>query len=208
MANIIEPCCAERQIGQLFRENRGHAVMFQTHGDVTLENWMKSVMLLSGDRPRTLSFAVPILTTKMMDVIAKYMRLGWVAKLRLLTTDPIIDECIEAFAAKADCDVPSLVERIEFAADKNIPDGLLSFNGFSGVVVIQGRFRDEVVPSLTLYAGTLGNTESPSVRAVMDAWNANFKAHRYEVLADIKTGGEGEAEPAPKRTSRKKKSEI
>ena len=189
--------------------------MFQTNGDVTLENWMKSVMLLSGDRPRTLSIAVPALTTKMMDVVAKYMRLEWVAKLRLLTTEPITNECIEAFAAKADCEVSSLVERIEFAADKRTPDGLLSFNGFGGVVIIQGRFHDTVVPSLTLYAGTLGKMESPSVHAVMDAWNANFKAHRYEVVADIKTGGEGEAEPVesaavpqqpkqPKKTTRKK----
>ena len=33
--NIIEPCCAERQLGQLLREAHGHAALFQTNGDVT-----------------------------------------------------------------------------------------------------------------------------------------------------------------------------
>jgi len=46
--NIIEPCCAERQLGQLLREAHGQAALFQTNGDVTAKLFIKDTMLLSG----------------------------------------------------------------------------------------------------------------------------------------------------------------
>ena len=54
-------------------------------GDMTLQKWMKATMLMAGDRPRTLTIAVPVFTKKMMSAVAKFMQLGWVERLRLLT---------------------------------------------------------------------------------------------------------------------------
>lgn len=179
--NIIEPCCAERQLGLLLREERGRVKAFQTNGDVTLEHFMKAVMLLSGDRPRTLTLSVPIFTGSMLRPVARYMRLEWVAKIRLITTDPIPSKFIQEFADKVGCNVDSLLERIELAADANIPDELMAFSGTDGTVIIQGRIYDAVTPRLTLYSGILGKTEGAGVRTIMDAWNANFRARRYEV---------------------------
>ena len=204
--NIIEPCCAERQIGQLLREHRGHAVLFQTNGDVTLEKWMKAVMLLSGDRPRTLTLAVPVFTQKMMAAMAKYLQLEWVAHLRLMTTDPLPPETIAELSALIHPDAETSAEAnsslftlhsslkdtlhssLSIAADPAIPSPLLMFSGSSATVVIQGPILDAVTPALCLYAGTIGGQNSLALRAMTDAWEARFRARRYEPTL---------AEPAP-----------
>jgi len=199
MNNIIEPCCAERQLGYLLRENRAHAVAFQTNGDVTLEHFMKAVMLLSGDRSRTLTLSVPVLTGGMMRPVARFMRLEWVAKLRLMTTDPLPVEILQQLAAKIGIDTEALLQRIELAADASIPDELMAFSGTDGTVVIQGRIYDAVTPRLSLYAGIFGKTEGLGVRTVMDAWGAHFRARRYEVA----TESQPTKQPKKKRTTRK-----
>ena len=155
----IEPCCAERQLGLLLREERGRVKVFQTNGDVTLGHWMQAVMLMSGDRPRTLTLSVPVFTDGMMYPISKYMRLEWVAKLRLMTTDPLPIEILQQLAAKIGCDTEALLQRIELAADAKIPDELMAFSGTDGTVVVQGHIYDAVTPRLSLYAGIFGRTE-------------------------------------------------
>ena len=177
MANIIQPCCTEQQLTRLLREEKGHAVTFQTYGDVTLEHLMKAVMLMSGDRPRTLTLAVPSLTDTMMHVVGRYLKLEWVTTLRLLTAEPLTD--VQGLAAIVGCDVATLMPRLELAADAMAQDGLLAFSGPNGMVVIQGRILDAVTPGLTLYTGVFGREDSVSVRSITDAWNANFRARRY-----------------------------
>ena len=199
MNNIVEPCCCERQLGYLLREERAHAVAFQTNGDVTLEHYMKAVMLLSGDRPRTLTLSVPIFTGGMMRPIAKFMSLEWVAKLRLMTTDPLPVEVLQRLAAKIGIDVNALLERIELAADASIPDELMAFGGTDGTVVIQGRIYDAVTPRLTLYSGIFGRTEGKGVRSVMDAWGAHFRARRYE--ASPQPASKRKEEPSKSRNN-------
>lgn len=196
--NIIEPCCAERQLGHLLREDRGHAALFQTNGDMTLQKWMKATMLMVGDRPRTLTLAVPVFTEKMMKAVAKYLQLGWVERLRLMTTEPIPAEVLRCFAGmvcpeKEQQDngaaakplptqngATTLRSSLTLAADASIPDGLLMFSGPEGTVVVQGPMFDSITPRLCLYAGVFGRTEGLGVRSVTDAWEARFRARRYE----------------------------
>jgi len=180
--NIIEPCCAERQLGSLLRENRGHAALFQTNGDMTLQKWMKATMLMVGDRPRTLTLAVPVFTEKMMKAVAKYLQLGWVEHLRLMTTEPLTQEALQHFAGMAfpDADATGVVAAMELAADASVPDGLLMFTGPEWTVVVQGSMFDTITPRLCLYAGMFGRAEGLAVRSVTDAWEARFRARRYE----------------------------
>lgn len=196
--NIIEPCCAERQLGHLLRDSAGHAVLLQTNGDVTLSKWMQATMLLSGDRPRTLTIAMPACTGKTMATVAKYLQLGWVERLRLLTADRIPSELLQKLADKTGCPVPDLLGRLELAEDAAGPEGLLMFGGTDGTVVIQGTMADAPVPGLHLYAGVLGRTAGAAVRSVTDVWEARFRAHRYEVKAT----GADKAE-TPEKTSKK-----
>ena len=204
MANIIEPCCAERQLPYLLREERGHAVVFQTNGDVTLEHWMKAVMLMAGaERPRVMTLAVPTFTDKMMRVVGRYLQLEWVKALRLMTTEPLSDELLKLFAERIGCDVAGLGERLELSADANIIDGLLAFSGREGTVIIQGRIFDIATPGLSLYAGVFGRTDGIGVRAVTDMWNANFKARRYQIEV-----APPQAElPKKRKTNRKKRTD-
>jgi len=201
MANIIEPCCADRQLPHLLREERGHGVLFQTQGDVTLKHLMNAVMLMSGDRPRTLTIAVPELTERMQRTVGKYIRLEWVKTLRLLTSE----ECrvkSEEFAAAVKSEAPEA--EIELAiADQ--PDGLLMFTGPDGTVVIQGEILDHTEPGLRLYAAVFGRTEGNGVRSITDSLNAYFRSRRVEVHTETTESTERETKTKTKTKTKKAK---
>jgi len=199
----IEPCCAERQIGMLMREERGKAVVFQTSGDVTLEHWMKAVMLMSGDRPRTLTLCVPAFTEPMMRVVGRYMRLEWVSRLRLMTAEPLTSEQLQQMAGKIGCEVNAIGEKIILAADAKMHGEMLAFSGPDGTVVIQGRMFDAVTPGLTMYAGVYGKTTGAGVRMMMEAWDANFRARQYDLSEELRVKSEESSSNKRKRVTRK-----
>lgn len=83
--NIIEPCCAERQLPALLREQKGRAVMFQTYGDVTFDNLLKSVSCMAGDNQLTMTLSMTeYVTDKMKRTIKRYQDRGWITEVRLL----------------------------------------------------------------------------------------------------------------------------
>ena len=227
--NIIEPCCAERQACFLLREERGHAVLMQTNGDVTIAKWLQAVMLLSGDRPRTLTLwlpptavpsvavsqqpskspaavpaaspsgptltaaspshaAVPSVAVSqqpskspaaILTTVSKYLRLGWVKKLRLMTPSPLTYNDIKHLAEQTEGTVEDLLPHLELAADSTITNGLLQFDGTDGTVIIQGIIPATVTPALHLYAGIFGRTDGKAIRTITDTTNAHFRARRY-----------------------------
>ena len=247
MQNIIEPCCAERQLGQLLREAHGQAALFQTNGDVTAKLFIKDTMLLSGDRPRTLTIAASEMPQEAMRLISRYAQLGYIATLRLMVHD---SACRALHPEFLDCEVQLAL----LPDDKPIPE-LMMWRGSSHTVVIQGAMPDTVSPALHLYGGQLGGNNNPAIRAATAAFEALFRIRRVEtsdslspdpspegegsedsestVLGDSESlspdpspEGEGSEDSestvlgdsvadntsdnaeAPKRTSRKKKSEI
>ena len=232
--NIIEPCCAERQLGQLLREAHGQAALFQTNGDVTAKLFIKDTMLLSGDRPRTLTIAASEMPQEAMRLISRYASLGYIATLRLM----VHESDIALHPAFPDCEVQLAL----LPDDKPIPE-LMMWRGSSHTVVIQGTMPDVKTPALHLYGGQLGGNNRPAIHAATAAFEALFRARRVEVnhgdwnndSSEVKIGvpvpGDSQqTEPAatsdvspqpssvspqpsviveaPKRTSRKKKSEI
>jgi hypothetical protein len=54
------------------------------------------------------------------------------------------------------------------------------FTGPEWTVVVQGSMFDTITPRLCLYAGMFGRAEGLAVRSVTDAWEARFRARRYE----------------------------
>lgn len=206
MTNIIEPCCAERQLGQLLREAHGQAALFQTNGDVTAKLFIKDTMLLSGDRPRTLTIAASEMPQEAMRLIGRYAQLGYIATLRLMVHESASRALHPAFL---DCNV----ELALLPDDHPIPE-LMMWRGSSHTVVIQGTMPDTVSPALHLYGGQLCGNQSIALRAATDAFEALFRARRVEMAA-APADGEGEAEPVesaavpqqpkqPKKTTRKK----
>ena len=84
----IEPCCIDNQLPRLLRQSDGHAAMFQTSGDVTLEHMIKALMPMVGDRPRVLTLALPVVDDDVIALLQRYMRLEWVAHLNLILPAP------------------------------------------------------------------------------------------------------------------------
>ena len=211
--NIIEPCCCERQLGALLREERGHAAVFQTNGDVTLDKFLKATLNMIGDRPRTLTLCLADgFSPEAQKVIARYLCLGWIERLCLMTPTPLTAEALTAFAALVTPDaltavsdsvadtpspvagdaiavtVPSgfpaeIASHLDLAADAALRDDALIFDGPQGTLAVYGRLPLAVTHALTLYAATLGRTDSPAVRAATDALRSRFRARRYELPA-------------------------
>ena len=209
MTNIIEPCCAERQLGQLLREAHGQAALFQTNGDVTAKLFIKDTMLLSGDRPRTLTIAASDMPQEAMRLISRYAQLGYIATLRLM----VHESDLALHPAFPDCNI----ELALLPDDQPVPE-LMMWCGSSHTVVIQGTMPDTVSPDLHLYAGQLGGNNSPAIHAATAAFEALFRARRTE---DVVSGSPADttpvSEPAtvpsvamvsqqeqPKKTTRKK----
>ena len=212
MTNIIEPCCAERQLGQLLREAHGQAALFETNGDVTAKLFIKDTMLLSGDRPRTLTIAASEIPQEAMRLISRYAQLGYIATLRLM----VHESDLALHPAFPDCEVQIAL----LPDDQPIPE-LMMWRGSSHTVVIQGTMPDVKTPALHLYGGQLGGNNSPAIRAATDAFEALFRARRVELEAataatsDISPQPSDIAEPVesaavpqqpkqPKKTTRKK----
>ncbi len=74
MTTIIEPCCAERQLPALLREQKGRAVLFQTYGDVTFDNILKSVACMAGNDHLTLTLAAREVTDRMQRTLQRYQQ--------------------------------------------------------------------------------------------------------------------------------------
>ena len=164
MNNIINPCCTERELGQLLREAHGHAVMFQTQGDVTMTTLLKATMLMSGDRPRTLTISTPTLPQEAMRLVERYAQLGYISRLRLM-----LEEGQEVPAVPTD-----------LAIVPHAPS-LLIWQGSTGTIVIQGHVPDVVTPALHLYAAILGGSQSVGVLNAIAPFEALFRARRVEV---------------------------
>jgi hypothetical protein len=192
----IEPCCAENQLPRLLRQANGSAVLFQTAGDVTLEHMMKAVMLMSGDRPRVLTLALPQLSADVVALLRRYMRLEWVAHLNLITTATLDEH--NAYALLSEVGVP--MDRITYApvADASCM-GLLMFAGPAGTVAIQGPLCPAPSQGLHLYSAIYGPSGSPLMRSFTDPITAYIKARKVELTAPAPA----DAEPMAKN---KKKS--
>ena len=169
--NIIEPCCAERQLGQLLREAHGHAALFQTNGDVTAKLFIKDTMLLSGGRPRTLTIAASEMPQEAMRLIGRYAKLGYIATLRLM----VHESDLALHPAFPECPVEVAI----IPDDQPIPE-LMMWRGSSHIVVIQGPMPDTVSPALHLYAGMLCGNKNPAIYAATAAFEALFRARKVE----------------------------
>jgi hypothetical protein len=203
----IEPCCCDNQLPRLLRQSGGSAVLFQTSGDVTLEHLMKAVMLMSGDRPRVLTLALPQLSASVLALLRRYMSLGWVAHLNLITDAPAA--MADMHAVLAEIGVP--MDCITYAPVTDArPLGLLMFAGPAGTVAIQGPICPAPTQGLHLYAALYGPSGSPLMRSFTDPITAYIKARAVEIeapKADDAATSEAmspSAEAEPKAKNKKK----
>ena len=195
----VDPCCVENQLPRQIRQSGGHSVPFQTAGDVTLAHFMKGIMLMSGERPRTLILCIPVLTTDVIRLLRRYMQLEWVSHLQLVTTATQVPA--DTYAQLREIGVP--MDRITYApvADAQ-PLGLLMFTGDTHTIAIQGQI--EPVPShgLHLYTAIYGPSGSPNIRSFTDPITALIRARKVDVVIEEKAEAEPKAEK-PKAVRKK-----
>ena len=172
----IEPCCVDNDLPRLLRQSGGSAVLFQTSGDVTLEHLMKAVMLMVGDRPRVMTLAVPSVDAEVLALLQRYLRLEWVARLRLITSEPA------PIAAQQLLSIGVDRGRLQLSiVDDARPLGLLMFSGPSGTVAITGQIEPTTHKGLHLYAALFGPSGSPTLRSFTDPLDALIKARQVEL---------------------------
>ena len=183
-------------------------MMFQTSGDVTISHLMKSVMLLSGERPRTLTLALPTLSAELIPLLRRYMTLEWVAHLNLILNAS--NEAVDLYPLLEQIGVP--MQRITVAlVGETQPMGLLMFTGDTHTVAIAGHLEPTPSQGLHLYSALLGPSGSPALRSFTDPITALIKARAVEIeapKADDAATSEVTSEPEPPaaRSGRKKKS--
>ena len=200
MANIIAPCCTERELGSILREAGGRAAMFQTQGDVTLEAFVKATMLMAGDRPRTLTIATPTLPENAMRTIRRYAELGYISTLRLMLSERPEAGVLDGSLTKDQSVALQLPAEVQLAITEKVPS-LMMWQGATGIVAIQGDMPDTVEPTLHLYAGIMGGLQSLNVHAAIDPFNALFRARRVEIEQRTTADEHGQVEQIEQRTT-------
>jgi hypothetical protein len=156
---------------------------------------MKAVMLMSGDRPRVLTLALPQLSPDVVALLRRYMSLEWVAHLNLITSDTTITQHPSPLTQIG---VPMQRITVALVGDA-CPLGLLMFAGPSGTVAIQGPLCPAPSQGLHLYSAIYGPSGSPLMRSFTDPITAYIKARKVELTAPAPV----DAEPMAKN---KKKS--
>jgi len=188
----IEPCCVDNELPRLLRQSGGSAVLFQTSGDVTLEHLMKAVMLMVGDRPRVMTLAVPSTDAEVLALLQRYLRLEWVARLRLITSEP------EPIAAQQLLSMGVDSARLQLSiVDDARPLGLLMFSGPNGTVAITGQIEPTTHKGFHLYAALFGPSGSPTLRSFTDPLDALIKARAVDIKKpepEVSTEAEPKAE--------------
>lgn len=192
----VEPCCVDNELPRLLRQSGGSAVLFQTSGDVTLEHLMKAVMLMVGDRPRVMTLAVPSTDAEVLALLQRYLRLEWVARLRLITSEsaPIAAQQLLSIGVDRGRLQLSIV-------DDARPLGLLMFSGPNGTVAIQGQIEPTTRKGFHLYSAIYGPSGSPTLRSYTDPLDALIRARQVELKEPPTAEGQSESPATSEATS-------
>ena len=197
----IEPCCCERQLPRLLKE-QGMA-FFQTSGDVTVRHLMKSVgcMVKNGCTMWLMAASVDV---ELLRVIRHWQERGWVAQVRLMTREDceavvagelavgaaIISQHTGQEAASEAVGEPQRTGQeatseaaVMYGKDERLTGGLLAFDDGKEAVVIQGEMLLGTVPGMKGYAGCFGAVGSDAVKGAMDAVKALMKARAKAVTS-------------------------
>ena len=182
----IEPCCIDNQLPRLLRQSDGHAAMFQTSGDVTLEHMIKALMPMVGDRPRVLTLALPVVDDDVIALLQRYMRLEWVAHLNLILPAPAEAESqsqAQLLSQLERIGVPMQQITVALVGDATTL-GLLVFTGDRATAVVQGQLESSVRKGLHLYSALFAPTNTPAIRSLTDPINALIKARQVDLSAE------------------------
>lgn len=167
----VEPCCCERQLPKLLR-NEG--VFFQTSGDVTVEHLMKSIGCMVSPTC-DMWLMISAVDVKLLRVIRHWFRREWMAGLYLLTREDQ-SELVKA-------ELNDVIDSVDYAHDKMVVDGsgLLAFVDVKGdVVAVQGDMLTAISPGMRMYAGIYGRVSDERVKGMIEPLMSKMRVRRKE----------------------------
>lgn len=143
----IQPCCIDNELPPVIRQ--GFA-FFQSNGDWKATQLMSAVSCLVPE-------SVCVLMTPEADMfllreLARYVAKGWYTGVLLLTADNQKEAVKEAFG--------KYIDRVQYACDKQVSDGLFALTNGCEHMVIQGPLLNESDFSLCNYAASFGKSDS------------------------------------------------
>ena len=170
----VEPCCVDRVLPSLLKTSasgsaKGGFAFFTTNGDITFAKFAAAISSLAGSGHR-MTLVIPEVDVMLLREIKRYFDRGWTRELNLLTQsnqEQMVSEELSGY-----------MDRVTYAADPMVIDGLLAFEPWTqgvrnnvqsrtdtGVpdpsvspsVIIQGAMLREVDFSFSLYAAYYGS---------------------------------------------------
>lgn len=158
----IEPCCVDRQLPSLLRQNKGNGVFFQTSGDVTVTRFMQAVSCMVEPKFAML-LAIPEIDRPTLQTIRYYFTRDWQGALLLLTQKDQTELVRDVMS--------DVIDNVQYAFHDSVADGMVAFLGkdiaksFPSLsfqrehVIIQGAMLLEKDPALTLYSAAYGSSD-------------------------------------------------
>ena len=179
----IEPCCCDRQLPRLLREQK--MAFFQTSGDVTVKHLMKSVgcMVKNGSTMWLVALSVD---RDLLELIRYWISREWIAQVKIVTHENCEDMVIAELGAVTGLQHTGRVI-VEYGQDETLSGGMLVFEDKKNAVVIQGDMLTTVSPGIKLYSGCFGASEGACVKGVMDVARA-FAKSRVKAVGEAVAG--------------------
>lgn len=165
----IQPCCIERELPALLRSSAYN--FFQSNGDWTLQQLMKAVSLLV-DPCEEATIVCASLDAFHLRTLSAYLAKSWYARLRLLTHDNQKESVKGLLSGYGD--------RVTYAIDKQVVDGLFALRGGGRFLIIQGPMLMENDFTLCQYSAYYGTNEEVYKQA-LEAIQPKLRLHKIEL---------------------------
>lgn len=192
---MVEPCCAERQLPAMLKEQKGQA-MVVTNGDVTMMHFFRSLSYMAGPTNEVV-LAVGVMDVQMCRWIRQWMQRGWTTRVTI-TTRQDQREMISA-------EMEGWTERVTMATDEQLQTEMMAFRGERGTVTVSGRMLSKMEPGVTSYFIVKG--ENDLLRAIESRHRLHLLPNHIGDGSSV-TASPSRMEPSPAAPTKKTKTKT
>jgi hypothetical protein len=169
----IEPCCCDRQLPQLLRQQRG-ATLFQTNGDVTAKHLLKAVCCMV-EYGNELWLAADTIDLPLLRLLRHWHDRNWIDHLWLITRENQTDTVTAELSA-------TYGDHLHYAYRDTLATQLFCYLGPKHALVVQGEMllTPSTTPRLLTYSAIFGQrdrlcTDGGDVKNLLDNLRPLFK---------------------------------
>ena len=169
----IEPCCCDRQLPQLLRQQRG-ATLFQTNGDVTAKHLLIAVCCMV-EYGNELWLAVDTIDLPLLRLLRHWHDRNWIDHLWLITKENQTDTVTAELSA-------TYGDHLHYACRDTLATQLFCYLGPKHALVVQGEMllTPSTTPRLLTYSAIFGQrdrlcADGGDVKNLLDNLHPLFK---------------------------------